>query len=373
MRALHHLLLVVACASITFATTSEVIAQPATTEPPGRVWGYIFGDYFIKANGDDVTWGAGQYADVERGMHAGELRRFYLGYDYRFSPRFSSRVLLEANDGSTFANGSYGVFVKLGFLSWHNTEVAMPFTMNIGLIPTPIFAFPERTWGYRSVEKEALNQRGFGRAVDQGISMVGTFSQRGTTGYHLMVGNNSGTRPAANPYKAFYGSLYQRFPAQNLNFEVMGSYMPVGRGDGATRIGRAFVSFEPGVARFGAEVAGVWDQNARDLGLPLGDETVRLLTSTFAAIQILGGGIPVEMFGRYDFYNPDLDYDAAKPYTSPEAHFVQHLFIGGFDIKPHPRVHIIPNLWVNLYQAREGSGLSRDPDVVPRLTFYFVY
>ncbi|MFN3597362.1 MAG: hypothetical protein ACK41D_08845 [Rubricoccaceae bacterium] len=358
-----------------------VLAQTPepTPEPAGNVWGYIFGDYFIKLIGDEQTWGSGQYADVEQGMHAGELRRLYLGYDYRFSPSVSSRVLLEANDATTFAGGSYGTFIKLGHLSWRHRIGDMPFTANLGLIPTPVFAHPEQTWGYRSVEKEALNQRGFGRAVDQGLSIVGAMPGSGATRYHVMVGNNSGTRPARNPYKAFYGSLSHRLPEQKLSVEVMGSYLPVGRGDGATRIGRFFFGYEPTPFRFGAEVAGVWDENPADLGLGLGDRAVRLLTSTFAAVEVPGAPLGVRVFGRYDYYDPDLNFDAAKGYTEPEAFYRQHLLIGGFDIRPHPRVHVIPNLWVNLYQARTGLDETiaptrpRTPDVVPRLTFYFVY
>jgi hypothetical protein len=368
-----HLLTAALTAAVLLAAPVAIAQSENGPPPPGRVWGYIFGDYFIKLAGDEATWGSGQYADVEQGMHAGELRRMYLGYDYRFSERFSSRVLLEANDESTFANGSYGVFVKLGHLSWHNPLAAVPFTANIGLIPTPIFTFPEQAWGYRSVEKEALSFRGFGRAVDQGLSVVGTVSPAGNTGYHLMVGNNSGTRPAVNPYKAFYGSLFHRMPAQNLNVEVMGTYIPVGRGDGATRIGRIFLGYEPGFARFGAEVAGVWDENPRDLGLPLEAQAARLLTSTFAAVNVLDGAVPVEVFGRYDYYNPDIDFDEAKGYSEPEAFYTQHLLIGGFDVKPHSSVHIIPNLWVNLYRPRDAGTPAREPDVVPRLTFYFVY
>ncbi len=346
-------------------------AQDASTtdfEPHGEVRGYVFGDYFYKAAGDTASWGNSQYADTEEGMHGGELRRLYLGYDYFITPDVSTRVLLEANDGTTFANGSYGVRVKLGYLSWAQ-PLGVPVTVNVGLVPTPVFTFPQKTWGYRSIEKEVLDARGFGSSADQGVLLEGSTGSQG--GYRLMVANNSGTKPDTDPHVGVYGSVFQRVLGDRLSLEVMGSHLPQ-RGDRARTIGRLFAGYEVGAATFGVEMAGIYEQAPAERGAIPGTEITRVLVSTFSSIALRRTGPAVKAFARYDFFDPDLGFETGRGYTSPDPFYTEHLVLLGLDVAPHPRVHVIPNLWINAYRAR-GNASDRPPDVVPRVTFYFIY
>lgn len=338
-------------------------------EPSGNIWGYIFSDYIYKASGDDVGWGRTQYAGTETGFHGGELRRLYLGYNYRLRPNITTRVLLEANSGTDFANGSYGMLVKLGYLSWENPLPDVPLTVNVGLIPTPVFSFPEKSWGYRSVEKEALDARGIGRSADQGLSIEGALGEDG--GFRLMAGNGSGTKPATDPHKSVYGSLYNRFMDGRLSIEVMGSYLPA-RGEYNRTIGRVFAEYTPGPFRMGMEAAYVYVETPPELGRVLGTNMSRLLISGFVAVPVEVGTRSVSLFGRYDFFDRDLDFDAAKGYVEPDPFYTQHLVIVGVDFEPVPDVHFMPNLWVNAYSQR-GGAVSRGADVVPRVTVYFRY
>ena len=352
-------------------TQSTEPARAAPFVPTGRVWGYSFGDYFYKTSGDTARWGSAQYVNEAKDMHAGELRRLYLGYDYNYSRGIFSRVLLEANSGTTFAGGSYGLLVKLGYVSWRNPLPSLPVTVNVGLIPTPVFTLPERTWGYRSIEKEALDVRGFGPSADQGVSVEGTMGKNG--GFSLMVGNGSGTKPATERAKAVYGSLVRRFLDKKLTVELMASFLPKS-GDRDRTIDRLFVSYEPDFAKFGLEVARVRDQSPADLGEVSGTEARRLLASGFVSVPLRRDsvGVGISIFARYDFYDPDRDFAAGKGYVLPEPFYTQKLYIFGLDIAPLPRVHVMPNLWMMTYRAR-GGAVSRDADVVARMTFYFIF
>jgi hypothetical protein len=341
--------------------------------PSGKVWGYIFGDYFYKVQGDTASWSTSQYGNTREGLHAGQLRRLYFGYDFALAPQFNSRVLLEANDRTTFAAGSYGVFIKLGYLEWANPIKALPFTARVGLIPTPVFATPERTWGYRSVEKEALDARGFGLSTDQGISLQGTVGASKSYGYSLMVGNNSGTKVAVESDKAFYGAVYGRFLERKLTIEPMLTSMPAGQGR-TNIIGRVFMGYETKPLRFGAEVAARRDGGRLQLADGSGQDVTRLLVSTFAAAPLPFVAPGLQAFARYDHYNPDTDFAETRPYGNTSAFaYTEHFFSVGINYNPADRVHIMPNLWMNTYSDRRVAAQDRKADIVPRLTLYYVF
>lgn len=353
------------------ATTAPSAQTTAAPSPPfvpsGNVWGYVFADYFYKFRGDSA-WGTSQYAKTPKDLHAGQLRRLYLGYDYRIAPKFTSRVLLEANNSTTFAGGSYGVLVKLGYIAW-NRPAGLPLTVSAGLVPTPLFSFPERAWGYRSIEKEVLDARGIGSSADQGLLVEGTIGADGD--YRLMVGNNSGTKPATERSKAVYSSISQRFLDKRLSLELMGTYLARSRGRDRS-IGRVFVNYEGRHATFGLEVAGVYEASPAEFSSAAGTDVTRLLSSVFVAVPLRRAGVPVKLFARYDVYDPDLDFAADRAYTIPDPFYSEHLYTLGFDIAPHPRVHVMPNLWVNSYRERGGRP-ARSADVVPRITFYWTF
>lgn len=178
---------------LTFLSQGMVHAQNSTDEEPEiKVWGYIFGDMFWKADGDGALWGRGEFMDTEKNAIGGKLRRIYLGFDNNIFDNITTRVLLETNAGTTDPSGKFSPIIKLGYLQWQmpgdflNNQV-----LSVGLIPTPIFSFPEKSFGYRSVEKEALDARGIGRSVDQGISYSATFDEDSNFGFTALVGNGT--------------------------------------------------------------------------------------------------------------------------------------------------------------------------------------
>jgi hypothetical protein len=65
----------------------------------GRLWGYAFGDYYVKAHSDSLNRGnANQYTGIPTSRSAFQFRRIYLGYDYNISSKFSAELLLAAED-----------------------------------------------------------------------------------------------------------------------------------------------------------------------------------------------------------------------------------------------------------------------------------
>jgi hypothetical protein len=344
-------------------------ADESEFRPSGSVWGYVFGDAFHKAAGDTMYWGRGQYASVPTGMQGGQLRRLYLGYDYRFSPRFSSRVLLEADD-SFLINGAHGVYVKLGYLEWKG--ILPNASLNIGLIPTPVFTFPERQWGYRSVEKEALNLRGLGRSVDQGVSLSGSIGPDGINGYTLMVGNGSGNRVDADRFLEYSTSLYTRLLDRRLTLEAMGNYKYQGS-DRSRTILRGFAGFDGPGFRLGGEVAQTIDRNA---ALFAGAHDVRpLILSGFASAALPFISDDLNVFVRYDYFDPDTNHDEGILYRNVDQFYREGTYITGLHYRVADNVNIMPNVWVNTYSDKRNGGdeMARRADVVLRTTIYFVF
>lgn len=366
MKLLYHfagVCLIFLCAAIPF---NNLNAQDSSEK---NIWGYVFGDLFWKADGDNVTWGRGEYMGTEKGMTGGALRRLYLGYDHQISEQFSTRVLLEANQGTLLPNGTYGTMIKLGYLQWKAPDfIFYNQQVNVGLIPTPIFSFPERAWGYRSVEKEALDARGIGRSVDQGVSYSASIDPENNYGFTLLVGNGSGARPAQDRFYEYTGSAFGRLFDQSLSLEIMANYKYQGNGLFSS-IYRGFLGLETGALRFGFEAALIREN------IDTGTESITrypILYSGFAAVETNLFYSAIEFFVRYDMYNPDREFEDSKSYPA-DLRFVydQSMLIVGANYKPIPEISIMPNVYMNLYDDKRATTESRKNDFILRLTLYY--
>ena len=57
----------------------------------GRIWGYVFGDFYYKSHSDSLNRGGNnQYTGIPTNRNAFQFRRIYLGYDYSFNKKFST-------------------------------------------------------------------------------------------------------------------------------------------------------------------------------------------------------------------------------------------------------------------------------------------
>src|ERR1700742_3463093 len=78
----------------------------------GRLWGYMFGDYYAKAHSDSLNrGGSNQYTGIPTNRTAFQFRRIYLGYDYNITDKFSAELLLAAEDNFPTGNPTSNVAV----------------------------------------------------------------------------------------------------------------------------------------------------------------------------------------------------------------------------------------------------------------------
>jgi len=353
-------------------SSGMVVGQTEKTSPlqKGRIWGYIFGDMIYKAAGDTLVWGKTQYAGIEKHALGADLRRLYLGYDYDINEDFSVKVLFEGSAGVTMPSGKFGLSIKTGYLEWKNV---LPFIPNssfkVGLIPTPIFSFPEKTWGYRSIEKEALDLRGLGRSVDQGVSLSGSFDKNNRSGFTFLVGNGTGNKPGVDKHLELSGSLFKKLANDHISIEVMGDYL---RKDERTQraVTRGFFSVQQPGWTFGTEVSSVF--NTETVSGELKDVN-SLLLSVFFSNNLSFLGDNWRSFVRYDFYDPDLDYHAEAIYESPSQHYNEHAIWVGLHYKLEQKINIMPNVVINSYTKKNENLIDRTSTVVPRITVYFLF
>ncbi len=325
-------------------------------KPSGKVWGYVFGDYFYKAGGDTVAIGKGLYSDYSKDFNAFEFRRIILGYDYNISENFETRLSLEYGGTELTSNSKRTVFIKTARLVWKN--IFKNSNIAIGLIKPPTFGFiSEKFWGYRSIEKTILDFQG-SHSRDLGISLRGSFDDNKDYGYNLMIGNGKGNKLENNKYKKFYGHLFSYFLDKSIVLVAYSDYEKVSPEMSKTTV-KGFLGYQADKITASVESYQQLQKNF------IGD------SADFKSfgVSVFARGIIIEdrlnAFGRFDYYDPDIE--------NLTSGFKQNFFTVGLDIIPHKNVHIMPNVWIKSYIDKSISNTDIKTDIVPRITFWYIY
>lgn len=358
--------------------SAQDAAKSEDFKPSGKVWGYVFGDYYYKMNADSSKRGNLEYAGQEKDYDAFSLRRAYLGYDYNISEHLSTEILL-SHESNVDANSNRTVFIKAANLRIKN--ICKSFDIVIGQVATPSFPLlEEKIWGYRSVEKTIADQRKIAGSNDLGITMQGKFNQKGTLGYNLMIGNGSGTKLESDKYKRFYGDLWAKFFNQKLVVDLYGDYervqlSPYYKG---RRVMKAFVAYQTDPVTIGVTYV-MQTQEQFSISTPPGgvSDTADIAASGFSVF--VRGPIKkdkLNFFARFDSFNPDNNFKADNAYTSGSQPVTETFITAGLDWMINKNVHIMPNFWYDGFnsRAKNASGkVKSDNDAVARITAYFVF
>ncbi|HUX53420.1 MAG TPA: hypothetical protein VMV56_03325 [Williamwhitmania sp.] len=362
-------------------TTPQLPSANTTTpkfKPSGKVWGYVFGDYYLKTHADSLNRGKTQYAGklYPQNFNAFDFRRIYLGYSYNISENFSAELVLTHEGDVVDGNGDRMVYVKAANLRWknivHNNDLV------IGQTATPIFAMmSEKVWGYRSIEKTVADMRGFGSSSDMGVAWQGKLDDKGSYGYNFMIGNGTAQKLENNRYKKFYGEVYAKLMDQKIILDLTSDHEISSPTQSKTTI-KGFVAYQTDPITVGIEVVNQLQKNYKVdsvNGSQVNANVVPFAFSVFVKGQIIKNKL--NFYARYDTYNPDTKYSRsdlypkAKPYTVNL--YTEKFFTGGLDFTPNKNVHFMPNIWLNTYKSKldNVSGLAKSNyDMVLRLTFF---
>lgn len=337
-----------------FAANIQIHSQ----DKGGKLWGYVFGDYYFKASGDS-TGGSLQYSPYPNSFQAFELRRAYLGYDYTFSDKFSSQFLLEGND-KILTSTRLGLFIKAALLEWRAFDNV---SFAVGIVPTPTFswALNEKFWNYRSIEKTIIDMRGLGIASDLGIAARGKFDKAGNYGFGLMIGNGNGQKPEINKYKKYYGTLFAK-PVTGLSLEVYGDYEP-NAGDKNKTTLKGFAGYQYKKFNIGVEVFQQRQKNAG--GTDIDAVPFGISSFVWGTLYAKKDKPVLNAFARFDMFDPDTKNDTLG--------YKENFITLGLDYMPIENIHFMPNVWVNSYSGKTSLLAEKKADVVARMTFYYVY
>jgi len=403
-------------------TLNSDSAFKAGSPNSGRLWGYMFGDYYYKGHADSLNRGGNnQYSGIPKNRNAFQIRRLYLGYDYNISKKFSAEVLLTAEDnfpafnpptsgaasGDELSNGKLSFYVKLANIRWKNIWRGTDFVF--GQQATPAFALlTEKIWNYRSVERTITDIRRT-PSYDLGAGLQGVFDPKTKNfGYNILVGNGSSAKPASTSFKWFYGDIYHWFFNKKIVVDVYADYQrlnwqPTWHHD--RQMWKGYIAYTTPALTIGAEGFVNTIRNDTKASFNAGGADTINTAARGISFYIHGDIVKnkLRFFARYDGYNPNkkIDNNTYKSYSgvsspggynsnSYEATYSntgavasvtatgditakENFVTVGLDFTPYKGVHIMPNIWYNHYSSQLSTGTNADYDLVYRMTFYFVF
>ena len=397
--------------------------QASTSLAGGNLWGYAFGDYtYVKrgdsagrGNGNLEYKGLGAQSSPTQNQNAFEIRRAYLGYDYRINDAFSASALL-AYEGDADANGNRTVYLKNAYFTWSN--IFPKSDLIIGQQLTASSAAVEDLWGYRDIERTMMDLRKIDGTTDMGATLRGKIWEKkvdsgrtGTSiGYSFMVGNNSGNTPVpeftnsgttqnstTDKDKKFRFNLFLKAFNDKLTVGAYTDYINYGGVtyktkklyQNATQTFRVYSAYNG--RTFGVGVEGFIQNNingeletfatSEKYPNPNNDTVTatQIGFSVFGHVTIIPNKLNV--FTRYDGYNPDTKYkfNTTETFTSrlvAQNTYSETFATAGLDWTPRPdkKVHFLPNIWYDGINNGYGSdNLKSDYYLVYRITFQYTF
>ena len=367
-----------------FAIAMAVNAQEGGFKPSGSFWGYTFGDYYYVSHADSLGRGAGnvQYKpnsnnstnstsipatatststststttggattttttttvttvtntktnldgnDIlnQQNANAFQLRRVYLGYDFKFTPKVSASAVL-ANEQNEDASNYNTVYLKYYYLKWG--DIFPKSTLIFGQQVTPSFATAYNTeplMGYRSNERTIMDIHNNDSSTDLGLGLTGNIWESKTSsdtikpnilGYYLQFGNGNSAKPASNGFKTMRGNLYVSLLDQKLTVGLYGDYRPsITKGEvTSVKTGKIYANYSTEIISIGGEYINQTFMNGctYNVGTPA--------VKTYQNDVISGWSVFVKgkivkqlhYYVRMDQYNPDTKYNSSTIYT----------------------------------------------------------
>jgi len=377
----------------------------------GRIWGYMFGDYYVKSHSDSLNrGGSNQYSGTNfpKNKSAFQFRRIYLGYDYNITSKFSAELLLAAEDNSNPAASTAATpntsndalednkltfYIKLANIRWKNIWKGTDLV--VGQVATPAFPLlSERIWAYRSIERTISDIRRT-PSYDLGATLQGKFDAKGNYGYNVMVGNGSSAKPEGDIFKWFYGDVWAMFLDKKLVIDLYADYERLNwqawssaaspAWHHSRQMLKGYIAYNTPALTIGAE--GYLNNLKNDNFATTKAGTIDTLSTVAKGISFYVHGdiikTKLRFFARYDIYNPDnkIDNNTYTKYVGNTANYndpttKEQFITAGLDFTPAKNVHFMPNIWYNNYKsqlANTTGKLKSDNDLAYRLSFYFVF
>ncbi|MCX7987422.1 MAG: hypothetical protein N2662_10830, partial [Bacteroidales bacterium] len=279
------------------------------------------------------------------------------------SNNLSSRFAIESDEknfsvGSDSKANRFTIFLKDAWVQWrfHKYHGVI-----IGLQGTPPYEVVEVTWGNRFLEKTILDLRGLLSTRELGVALKGQFDSIGIIKYHLLIGNNSPSKPEEDKYKRFYGQITVS-PLQNFVFHLYADYQS------KQSVADTFIN---------KKVSNDVLISALGIGYRKKDKLMAGIESYISTFQndyntgtalVNRNGYGLSAYGTYYFTTKVaavVRYDYFEP-NNKKTGDIRHLFIVACNIKPVEKFTIAPNIVVESF---EKTNRTITESVTARISF----
>ena len=147
-----------------------------------------------------------------------EITRAYLGFEYFFTEKLSSRVNIDVGDPGS-GSLEMTAFLKNAYLLYKNNG----FSARFGMIGTDQYNFIEKHWGYRYIYKSFQDEYSFGPSADLGTAIEYSFSNFLTLDFSVLNGEGYKKLQSDNVFKTTFGATLR--PLKGLTFRGYYDFM----------------------------------------------------------------------------------------------------------------------------------------------------
>jgi hypothetical protein len=263
------------------------------------------------------------------------VSRAYFTFENKLNDALSYKFQTDVGSGGAT---DFTVYLKNAKLDWKTGFGKFSF----GLQGMNMFKVQEDNWGYRFIEKSAMDKAKYSSSADMGIGFSKKLAGLSTG---LMITNGSGYKKAeTDGYKKLSANLlYGPSKLKNgFNAGVAFSYEPSdytlrdGSGDdtGNTVVIAGFGGWAQGALKLGAETA--------VLSKSMEESTSTNLVSAYGNFAI---SAKLDAFGRFDLYSSDASTDSYA--------------IMGVNYVPEKGLHIAPTVFVDMPDGGDTSMTYR--------------
>jgi hypothetical protein len=338
------------------ANTEPVQDPPApSAAPPYTFSGLMFGDYYYFGQSHDPAWD---------GQQAFWFRRIYFTFDYRFTPKLTTRFRLEMNSDGRLEGGSLTPYVKDASLRWTYYGRQQ---MVVGIEPSLSIGFVESVWGLRHIEKTPLDLYRWDSSRDTGLTLAGPLNDAGTLSYGVQFGTEPSDYAEIERDKAVRAAVrYERSPGLTLE----GMFVWLGHDMVANRAAaQVFAAYRSKTARAGF----LYARQEREAAQGPAAEGLSLdVYSGFGVIDLKPQTLAA--FARVDRYADACPDCSGIDYLPINASAAFTLLVAGVEYFIHPSVRFSPNVeWVTYSTPGNVKIAKPKDDVIWRATFYWTW
>jgi len=265
------------------------------------------------------------------------LKRVY----FTFEKELSEGIVYKFQTDIDYSNAPKNIYLKNAKVDWSTSAGKLIF----GLQGLNVYNIQEKTWGYRFIEKSAMDKHKFASSADIGIG----YSNKIANNIHLHAIYSNGTgykKVEDDSYKKL--SVQALFGEKNLSkkdgfyFGGVFSFEPYDYEIDSVNVkkeSKTVIGLFGGIAGSGIRIGGEFDQFNDQ-----GSQKKKQILSAYANYKLSSNS---QIFGRVDLYDPDTNAEKDA----------DNYFIAGVIYSPGKGLIIAPNIKRVIPESGEGTTM----------------